>query len=817
MISKEYSFMTSIKTITIFLSLLVSQLHCLSQNTETIARQRIKFNSDWKFQLGDNPDYKDSNFDDSKWRALSLPHDWAIEGTIDRKNKSEASGAFLPGGIGWYRKQFKLPENPEAKHFFIQFDGIYMNAGVWVNNQFLGRHPYGYTGTDYDLTGLIKPGQTNTIAVRVENSLEPSARFYPGAGIYRNVWLVTTDALHFDNAGGVFVSYKNVTEAAATIHYKYKIISNAFKGSDFQWWRRNPALNNRITKQVTITTSIIDAAGKTVASQKKEQAIGDFREFIFEDEFIMKKPQLWSSGSPTMYHLKSTLEYDGKIIDDQVTPIGIRSIEYSVQKGMLVNGKQEKIKGVCLHQDAGSLGNAVPEGTWIYRLKKLKDMGANAIRCSHHPFAPEFYSICDSMGLYVMDEAFDEWNKGYGFNTENTAGKMKYGYHLYFNEWAERDLRSMVRNARNHPSVIMYSIGNEIPNQQVFDGALLAAKLQNICHDEDPTRLVTSACDFVMYANENGFLDMLDIAGYNYLGRFTGDKMYAPEKAKYPNRLYLGTETYHDVNYWLAVKNNDYVMGDFIWAGFDYLGEGMAWPKIAWDACLIDMAGKERPEYYLRKSYWSNEPVVRIAIATGKSPETEWHPRPAVSHWNWKWNADYLKKVLVYSNCEAIELFVNDSLIGKKIVGKNLYYAEWNIPFYPGRIKAIGYNNGKKVTEHELQTPGDAVGLNLVCSKKELLANGEDVAIIEVNVVDENGVWVNDAKPEITVEVAGNGVVKGLDNADAYNHLPFSKQSKQAYEGRMLATLQTTNKSGKITVTFSGKGLKPATMTFQSK
>jgi beta-galactosidase len=815
--SRDIPVMTSIRTISIFIAVLISQLQCLSQNTGSVPRQRIKFNSEWRFQLGDDPVFKETNFDDSKWRVLSLPHDWAIEGNIDRKNASGAAGAFLPGGIGWYRKQFKIPENPNSKHFFIQFDGIYMNAEVWVNNQFLGRHPYGYTGTCYDLTGLIKAGQNNTIAVRVDNSLEPSARFYQGAGIYRNVWLIITNELHFDNAGGVFVSYKSVSDAAATIQYKYKIISNAFKGSDFRWWRKNPALNKRITQQVTITTSVIDATGKIVASQKKEKAIGDYTEFIFNDEFTIKKPKLWSSGNPVMYKLKSTLEYGGEIIDDQVTPIGIRSIEYSSQKGMLVNGKQEKIKGVCLHQDAGSLGNAVPEGTWIYRLKKLKDMGANAIRCSHHPFAPEFYSICDSMGLYVMDEAFDEWNKGYGFTTENTSGKMKYGYHLYFDQWAETDLRSMIRNARNHPSVIMYSIGNEIPNQLTSDGAVLAAKMQNICHDEDPTRLVTSACDFIMYANENGFLGTLDIAGYNYVGRFTGDKMYAPEKEKYPNRLYLGTETYHDVNYWLAVKNNDYVMGDFIWAGFDYLGEGMSWPKIAWDACLIDMAGKERPEYYLRKSYWSNEPVVQIAIQNAKTPETEWHPRPAVSSWNWKWNAGFLNKVLVYSNCEAIELFVNDSLIGKKIVDKNLNYTEWNIPFSPGSIKAIGYNNGKKVTEHLLQTPDNAVGLNLVCSKKELLANGEDVVIIEVNVVDKNGVWVNDAQPQITVEVDGNAVIKGLDNADSYNHLPYSKQLKQANHGRILATLQTTNLAGKITVTFSGKGLKPVMITFNSK
>ncbi|MEP7279603.1 MAG: glycoside hydrolase family 2 TIM barrel-domain containing protein [Bacteroidota bacterium] len=809
--------MTSAKMILIGLYLLTSQLYGLSQNTTTSVRQRINFNSDWKFQLGDNPTYKDASFDDSNWRVLNLPHDWAIEGNFDKANPSKASGAFLPGGVGWYRKKFQVTDNMESKHVFIQFDGIYMNAEVWLNNQFLGRYPYGYTAIQYDLTGLLKNGQPNVLAVRVDNSLEPSARFYGGAGINRNVWLTTTNALHFDNTGGVFVSYKNVSEKAATIQYTYKIISNAFIGSDFQWWRANPALNNRITKQVTITTSIIDATGKIVASQKKVKAIRDYNDAIFKDELTIKDPKLWSSSNPVMYRLISKLEYDNKLIDDQVTAIGIRSIEYSTKKGMLVNGKQEKIKGVCLHQDAGSLGNAVPQGTWIYRLKKIKDMGANAIRCSHHPFAPEFYNICDSMGLYVMDEAFDEWNKGYGFTTENTSGKVKYGYHLYFDQWAETDLRSMIRRDRNHPSVIMYSIGNEIPNQQAFDGALLAAKLQNICHDEDPTRLVTAACDFINYANENGFLDTLDIAGYNYIGRFTGDKMYAPEKAKYPNRLYLGTETYYGVDYWLAVKNNDYVIGDFIWLGFDYLGEGMAWPKRGWDAGLIDMAGMEKPEYYLRKSYWSSDPVVHITVENGKNPQSEWHPKPTASHWNWKWNAGFLNNVFVYTNCEETELWVNNSRVGKKTVDKNLYYTKWAIPFSPGTIKAIGYIKGKKVAEHILQTADSAVGLNLVCNKKELVANGEDVAIIEVNVVDKNGVLVNDAQNQITVQVEGNAVIKGLDNGDQYSHVTYNNQLQQAYHGRILATLQTTNLGGKIIVTFAGKGLKPASITFLSK
>lgn len=797
--------------------LMTSFCKSYSQSNTTSIRTKTNFNSDWKFIKGDNPAFKNVDFIDTQWRKLQLPHDWMIEGPFDKTNPSEASSAYLPGGIGWYRKTFTLPDSLKSKKIFIQFDGIYMNSDVWINGQFLGRYPYGYSLIEYDLTGLVKPGQTNVMAVRVDNSLEPSARYYAGAGIYRNTWLVVTDRLHFDNKTGVFVAYKNVTEQAATIACNYKIISNAFPESEFHWWRANTALNKRITKQVTITTTVLDGKGIIVASKKSVQPIGDFKEFIFTENITINKPKLWSSSNPVLYQLKSSLEYDGKIADDQVTLIGIRSIAFTKEKGMLVNGRQEKIKGVCLHQDAGSLGNAVPDGVWQYRLQKLKDMGANAIRCSHHPFAPEFYSICDSMGLYVMDEAFDEWNKGYGFTTENTAGKMKYGYHLYFNQWAETDLRAMIQRDRNHPSVIMYSIGNEIPNQQAFDGALLASKLQNICHDEDPTRLVTAGCDLIAFANENGFLDTLDIAGYNYVARFTGEKVYGGEKERYPNRLYLGTETYFDTNYWLAVRDNDYVMGDFIWAGFDYLGEGIAWPKRGWDACLIDMAGAERPEYYLRKSYWSKEPVVRIAIQNGKSPESEWHPRPAASHWNWKWNASFLNNVFVYSNCDAVELLMNDSSFGKKVVDKDLYYAKWEIPFYPGKLKAIGYKNGKAVTEHLLQTAGDAAGIKLVSNKQHLLANGTDVAVIEINVVDKNGIPVNDNQQEISVSIDGPATLIGLDNGDQRNHDQYKTSTRKTFNGRLLATVQATDKAGKVVVRFSGTGLQTGVVEINTK
>jgi len=799
--------------------IIVVSLNCslLASGVSTSIRQKTKFNADWKFMLGDNADYKNPTFDDSAWRSLSLPHDWTIEGEFKKENPSGASGAFLSGGVGWYRKTFMVGDSLKSKKIFIQFDGIYMNSEVWVNNQFLGRYPYGYSLIQYDLTGIVKPGEKNTIAVRVDNSLDPSTRYYAGSGIYRNVWLVTTNVTHLDNKSGVFVSYKNVSEQSATIACQYKIISNSFEGSEFQWWVRNPTVNKRIVKQLTIQSKLYTPNGKEIASMSTIESVSEFHKYTFNHELSVSNPKLWSSATPFLYSLVTTLSYDGKIIDTQTTSIGIRSIEYSVNKGMLVNGKQEKLKGVCLHTDAGSLGNAVPDGVWIYRLSKLKKMGANAIRTSHHPFSPEFYNICDSLGLYVMDEAFDEWNVGYGFATENTAGKMQYGYHLYFNQWAETDLRAMIQRDRNHPSVVMYSIGNEVPNQFHDGGAQLVTKLKNICHNEDPSRLVTAGCDFVAYSNQNGFLDSLDIAGYNYVDRYYADKMYAPEKEKYPNRLYLGTETYFDTPYWLAVRDNDYVMGEFVWAGIDYLGEGIAWPKRGWDACLIDMAGAERPEYYLRKSYWSDEPVVHIAVQNADNPESEWHPRPVVSHWNWKSKPDYLNNVYVYSNCDEVELFINDQSQGKKLVDKNTYFVLWKIPFTLGTIKAIGYTSGKKASEHILQTPENAAGLNLVCDKTNLRANGEDVAVIEINIVDKNGIQILNGDTEISVKIEGNARLIGLDNADQCNHDKYKTASRKTFNGRLLATIQATDKSGKIKVTVSGPDLETANLILNTK
>jgi beta-galactosidase len=421
------------------------------------------------------------------------------------------------------------------------------------------------------------------------------------------------------------------------------------------------------------------------------------------------------------------------------------------------------------------------------------------------------------MGFYVMDEAFDEWNKGYTWGTtENSYGKTPYGYHLYFNQWAETDLRGMVRRDRNHPSIIMYSIGNEIPNQRTPDGTELAKKLQAICHSEDPTRLVTSAVDFVEDANRNGFLAALDIAGYNYVDRYNGAEMYGPEKRKYPKRLVLGTETYYDTKHWLAVRDNDYVIGEFVWVAYDYLGEDGVWPKHGWNAGIIDIAGNPYPEYYLRKSYWSTEPVVHVAIETSAKRESEWHPRKAASHWNHNWSGNYLLPLYVYSNCDEVELRINDSLIGRKAVDKNVYYASWELPFKAGKVQAIGYRNNRKVTEHTLQTAGTAAELKIVASKTDLVADNEDVLQFQITVVDKQGVIVPTAANEIKVELSGPALILGLDNGNLSDVTAYSSRTRKAFEGRLLVTIQASQQPGDVKLKVTSAGLKDAVYTLRS-
>ena len=524
-------------------------VHAQNDNT----REIIPLDSGWQFWPGDDAAARRPDFNDAGWRRIDLPHDWTIESPVNPPPDGERNGGYFSHGIAWYRRRFAFPDT--TKKVVLQFDGVYMNSDVWINGQFLGRKPYGFNGFRYDITEYLKrDGSSNTISVRVDDSAEPSVRWYAGSGIYRHVHLIVTDYTHFHLDGGIYITTPEISAAKAMVTAKYLVDPNFFTVAEQQAWAKDPWKIKPQRRELQLRSSILSLSGTVISSTESTITLESMQKAqSFSQQLTVANPRLWSDQTPELYHLRSTLLLEGKILDETVTPFGIRSLKFDPDHGLFVNGKRTKLKGVCIHQEAGSFGNAVPVAIWAYRLGLLKEMGCNAIRTSHHPFPPEFYDLCDQMGFYVFDEAFDEWTRDWTFNfTENTRGKSKYGYHLYFNQWYETDLREMLRRDRNHPSVILYSIGNEIPDQFNTDGWKLAKKLVDICHEEDSTRPATSACDQSFVSSRNGFMDQLDIAGYNYIDRLYQDSTYAPEHRRFPHRLFLGTETTHALHNWLG-------------------------------------------------------------------------------------------------------------------------------------------------------------------------------------------------------------------------------------------------------------------------
>lgn len=761
------------------------------------------FNDGWKFILGDSPVYRSPEFDDSGWRILDLPHDWSIEGDYSPDHPSGGSGGFFPEGIGWYRKSFSVDSTAFNRLITIRFDGVYMNSEVWVNGHFLGRYPYGYTTFQYDMTEYLTFGEDekNILSVRVDNSLPLSTRWYNGSGIYRNVWLITTAYTHFHNYHGIYVTTPEVSEESAMVQVDYDVVSNLFSEEEVLEFRKNKWDHTPVVHKCLVRSVIHDWSGTEVARTEETHQFFSFTKSTKLSQTItLETPRLWSAESPEMYQLHSEIVYNGHVVDRVVTPFGVRKLEFIPQKGMFVNGQEVKLKGVCLHHDGGSVGAAVPVEVWHYRFKKLKEMGCNALRTAHNPMAPEFYDLCDSMGFYVMDEAFDEWTRGWPWNfSENNRGKASNGYHLYFDQWAETDLRAMIRRDRNHPCIVMYSIGNEVPDQKLQEGWKTAKRLTGICHQEDPTRPVTAGCDQYLYASKNGFLDQLDVSGYNYVDRHHGDAMYSVEYEKRPEKLCVGTETSRTARNFLAYRDNPYVMGQFIWVGIDYLGESRNPPRRGWQSGLFDMSMNPRSSALMHECYWSPDPVVHI-VAGGKDE------RPRVS---WNREKGDTVTVSVYSNCDEVELFLGRKSLGRRSVDRDLYTATWDLDYQPGRLRAVGYMNGDKAVTDEMYSTGKPHHLVAIPVSDHIQANGMDVAMIEISVVDKEGHVIPEAENEITVEIAGDAKLIGLDSGNLYYDGNFKTNVRQASRGRLLAIVRAGTQPGEIQVRASAAGLEP--------
>ncbi len=775
-------------------------------------RKVFTFDNGWRFWLGDDPAAKRPDFDDTHWRTLSLPHDWSIEGPVNPPPDGDNNGGYFTHGIGWYRKHFISPVDT-LKKVVIEFDAIFMNSDVWINGQFLGRKPYGFIGFRYDLTEYLKKdGSPNVIAVRVDDSAEPSLRWYAGSGIYRHVRLITTGYTHFRLDGGIKITTPEITSDKALVRADYIIDPNFFTDQELQAWTKDPWKVKPQKLNITLRSSVLSSRDETIANTESMITLESMHPGQHVTQMVnLPNPHLWSDKTPDLYKLRSTLMLNGHVLDETVTTFGVRKLEYNPDLGLLVNGQSVKLKGVCLHQDAGSFGNAVPTAIWAYRLGLLKEMGCNAVRTSHHPFSPEFYDLCDNLGIYVFDEAFDEWTRDWTLDfTENTRGKSKFGYHLYFNQWYETDLRAMLRRDRNHPSVILYSIGNEVPDQFNDDGWKLAKKLIAICHDEDSTRPATSACDQSFVSSRNGFMDQLDIAGYNYIDRLYGDSTYAPDHKRFPHRLCLGTEVSSMVHNWLGVRDNDYVIGDFIWTGIDYLGETGKLPERGSFAGFIDLAGGKKASYYQRAAYWREDPVLQIFVLTGEKPKYEWRSAPASLKWNWPEKSKVT--VRAATNCEEVELFLNNHSLGRKTISHNIYFNDWIVDYKQGEIMAVGYIKGHKVSTSKLQTTNIAAKLKIMPVK---LPFSRDLEIFEIKVNDKAGLNVTDANNPITVKVEGEGQLIGLDNGELKYVGPYKTDTRNAYQGRLLVTIQRTSTSGEIHVIATAPGLSTDTFTIK--
>ncbi len=760
-------------------------------------RTVIPFDSGWRFRLGDESAARLPGFNDLDWRIVDVPHDWSIEAPISPPPDGDRSGGFFSHGLGWYRKNFTLG-HADGKKVVIEFDGIYMNSEVWINGHFLGCRPYGFIGFHYDLTEFLNTnGAPNVLAVRVDDLAEPSLRWYAGSGIYRHVRLITTGYTHFRLDGGVRITTPEVSSKRAIVEADYLLDAHFFTGAERQAWLANLWHPQPASRVLVLRSCVENLKGVAVAEAESKLTLENMHPGQRATQRItVRQPRLWSDHTPELYQLRSTLLLDGAKLDETVTTFGLRQLKFDANRGLLVNGQPTKLKGVCLHQDAGSFGNAVPMAVWAWRLAQLKELGCNAIRTSHHPFAPEFYDLCDQLGFYIFDEAFDEWTLDWTYNfTENPRGKSQYGYHLYFDQWHDTDLRAMLRRDRNHPSVILYSIGNEIPNQKDREGANLARELVAICHEEDPTRPVTSACDQSAAATRNGFMDALDLAGYNYISRLYGTNTYAPERKRFPHRLCLGTETTHARDYWLGVRNHDYVIGDFIWTGLDYLGEAHKFPERGSHSGLLDLAGGKKPEFYQRAAYWRNDPVLQLVVLTGEKARNEWQPQPAFIKWNWPAGATVTVRAV--ANCDEVELFLNGLSLGRQMVSHDVYACDWSLTYAPGLLTAVGYRGGKPVAVQGLRTTGAPTRLQITTLTSPMAS---DVTLCEINVVDVAGRTIQDATPAVTVRVEGSGRLLGLDTGDlGYGGL-FKTDTRNAYQGRLLAAVQRTAPIGGIRV-----------------
>jgi beta-galactosidase len=778
----------------------------------------VNFNAGWKFYLGDQGGASAKNFSDIAWRTLDLPHDWSMEGAFDKNNPATAGGGALPGGIGWYRKQFTVPANSKGKYVAVDFDGVYKNSEVWINGHYLGKKPNGYIAFRYVLSPFLNYGGQNTIAVRVDNSQQPNSRWYSGSGIYRDVKLLTLNPTHVAQ-WGTYVTTPEVRAEKAVVKLQTELQSPESK-----------------QVQAVVSIEILDADNRVVSSST--QALKLNGNVTLTKTLEVQNPKLWSTDQPYQYTVKTKVLVNKKVVDQYTTPLGIRSFSFDANQGFVLNGKAMKIRGVCNHHDLGALGTAFNVRAAERQLEILKSMGCNAIRTSHNPPASALLDLCDRMGFIVMDEAFDMW----------VEKKSPFDYHLDWAKWHKQDLSDQIRRDRNHPSIFIWSVGNEIPEQggKAGDttGRVIARELASIVRSLDTSRPITTANNNVETSNNLIQSNALDLIGFNYHHQnwkdfhknFPGKKLIATETTSalqtrgsydqpadsmriwpiswdkafltenedltcsaYDN-CYTPWGSSHEQTL-IAFENDPVVSGMFVWTGFDYLGEPTpyTWPARSSYFGIMDLAGFPKDVYYMYKSVWTSEPVLHV-----------------FPHWNWK--AGQTVDVLAYySQADEVELYLNGKSLGKRTKQGQDLKVSWKVPYQPGELKAISRKEGKTVLEQVIHTAGQPAKLILSADRDKLSADGKDLSFVTVKVVDKDGNLIPDAANRIDFSLSGNGTIAGVDNGSQVSHESFKANYRKAYNGLALVIVKAGKTGSTIQLRASSTGLQDAVIDIQVK
>jgi beta-galactosidase len=792
---------------------------CIAANSQISFGNATKINNNWKFILQDTPEAQNPTYNDTKWQSVNVPHDWSVEGRLS-PTLASCTG-WLPGGIGWYRKTLNIPQNKQGEKVYLYFEGVYNRSEVFINGHSLGKRPNGYISFAYDATPYVKYGADNSIAVKVDHSQSADSRWYTGSGIYRDVWLVYSNPVHIAQ-WGVYV-FPEVANGTGILNVEVAVANGAAAKT-----------------KLTVVNELIDNTGKVVGKSSQNILVDTNAAYKVATKISLKNPKLWDLETPNLYQLETTVLKEGKVIDKTITSTGFRSFAFDANKGFALNGKSMKMKGVCLHHDAGVLGSAVPRDVLKTRLQTLKEIGVNAIRTSHNPQAPDLYNLCDELGLLVLNEAYDEWEfpkrkwlEGWNVGTPGFEGSYD-----IFADWAEKDLEDMVRRDRNHLSIFGWSIGNEVdyPNdpyshpvldgggnsgfsQAVYGGYKkeapdamrlggIAKRLVAAVKKYDKSRPTTAGLAGVAMSNETEYPGALDITGYNYT-----ESKYQSDHKKYPNRVIFGSENRHEMEPWLEVKNNEHIFGQFLWTGIDYLGESNAWPSRGFYSGLVDLAGIIKPRGYFRQSLWSEKPMIYAGTYL-KNNDNDL----SIDAWSlWNYSDGQLIRVVCYTNAAKARLELNGKAVGAiKNYDEKSGVIYWDIPFASGKLEAIGLNNENKevsrYTIHSSQQPSA-----LIINEKPLSIDKNGVAKVIVQVVDEKGRAVMLSDNEITCTLSGPGTLLGLEAGNNTDMGDYTDNVQRVFHGHLVAYIQSTGGNEPIKVQFTTNWLKSTEVTIMVK